>query len=52
MSLRLALVTLRLVAFLGADLDRVYVQRWLVELVGTNDERVGRWRHLIRDVTA
>ena len=33
----------RLVAFLADDFDRRYVRRWLVDLVGEEDERVGWW---------
>ncbi len=33
----------RLVAFLGPSFDRAYVRRWLCELVGERDERVGSW---------
>ena len=40
----------RLVAFAGADFDRDYVHRWLVDLVGADDERLARWDHLVADV--
>lgn len=40
----------RLVAFAGADLDRGYVRRWLLDLVGEDDDRVGRWERILRDV--
>ena len=39
----------RLVAFLGPRFERDYVQRWLVDLVGPDDERVGRWERLVRE---
>lgn len=39
----------RLVAFLGQDFDRDYVRRWLVDLVGEDDERVSRWDQLVVD---
>jgi hypothetical protein len=42
----------RLLAF-GADrFDRGYVRNWLVDLVGGDDERVGRWDRLVEDVDA
>jgi hypothetical protein len=40
----------RLVAFVGGDFDRAYVRRWLVDLVGADDERVQRWERLLSDV--
>jgi hypothetical protein len=40
----------RLVAFVGGDFDRAYVRRWLVDLVGADDERVQRWDRLLSDV--
>jgi hypothetical protein len=39
----------RLLAFRGQDLDRAYVRRWLVELVGADDARVERWDSLARN---
>ena len=42
----------RLVGFLGQDFDRTYVRRWLVQLVGADDERVGRWDQLISTIGA
>jgi hypothetical protein len=36
----------RLVAFCGPSFDREYVRRWLVELVGVEDERVAAWDRL------
>jgi len=40
----------RLVAFVGDELDRKYVRKWLVEIVGEDDERVGRWDRLVEEV--
>jgi hypothetical protein len=40
----------RLVAFTGAGFDRAYVRRWLVDLVGTDDERLARWDRVLADV--
>lgn len=40
----------RLVAFLGTDFDRAYVRRWLIDLVGDDDDRVARWDRLLADV--
>jgi len=40
----------RLVALVGGDFDRAYVRRWLVDLVGADDERVQRWDRLLSDV--
>jgi hypothetical protein len=37
----------RLVTFQGAALDRAYVRRWLVDLVGPDDERIGAWDALV-----
>jgi len=36
----------------GADLDRDFVRRTLVELVGTDDERVSTFDAIVRDVDA
>lgn len=33
----------RMVAFRGDALDRSYVRRWLVDMVGEDDERVSAW---------
>lgn len=42
----------RLLAF-GADrFDRGYVRTWLLDLIGTDDERVARWDRLVEDVDA
>ena len=37
----------RLVAFQGPALDRAYVRRWLVDLMGPDDERVVRWDAIV-----
>ena len=37
-------------AFAGASFDRAYVGRWLVDLVGADDERVARWARVLIDV--
>ena len=37
----------RLLAFQGRRLDAAYVRRWLVTLVGGEDERVVRWDGLV-----
>lgn len=42
----------RMVAFMGSSFDRVYVRRWLVDLVGADDARVHRWDGLVNDVDA
>ncbi|MFZ5476733.1 MAG: hypothetical protein ACOZNI_08160 [Myxococcota bacterium] len=39
----------RLVAVQGAKLDAGYVRRWMVEMMGEQDERVTRWDQLVRD---
>lgn len=31
----------------GADLDRAFVRRWLVEMMGEDDERVAAWDRLV-----
>lgn len=36
----------KLVAVQGEDLDRGYVRRWLVEMMGEDDERVEAWDRL------
>lgn len=33
----------RLSAVQGSDLDRAYVRRWIVEMMGEDDERVSAW---------
>jgi hypothetical protein len=38
----------RLVRFQGKKLDRKYVRRWLVDMVGKKDERVETWDRLSR----
>jgi hypothetical protein len=40
------------VAFLGPALDRDHVRRWLVDLVGAEDERVRRRDQILDDVAA
>lgn len=42
----------RLVAFLGDTFDDAYVRRWLVDLVGSGDERARRWDWLVAEVRA
>jgi Nucleotidyl transferase AbiEii toxin, Type IV TA system len=36
----------RLLRFRGADLDRDYVQSWIVRLMGEDDERTIEWRRM------
>jgi hypothetical protein len=38
----------RLLAVQGAALDRSYVRRWIVDMMGPEDERVGAWDRLTR----
>jgi hypothetical protein len=33
----------------GPALDRAYVRRWLVEMMGEEDERVARWDALVKE---
>ena len=40
----------RLIAVRGARLDRAYVRRWLVEMMGDDDERVATWDALVHKV--
>lgn len=42
----------RLVAFGGPSFDRDYVASSLIEIVGADDVRLGRWRQLLADVDA
>lgn len=42
----------RLLAVRGADLDRDYVRRWLVELVGADDARIQRWDAITASVAS
>jgi hypothetical protein len=42
----------RLLLFGGATFDRDYVRRWLVDLVGDDDERVARWDRLVSEVAS
>ena len=37
----------KLVAVQGDDLDRAYVRRWIVEMMGGNDERVVAWDRIV-----
>ena len=37
----------RLVAVRGADLDHAYVRRWIVDMMGEDDDRVRRWDDLV-----
>lgn len=37
----------QLVAVRGPDLDCGYVRRWLVEMMGEDDERVRRWDEIV-----
>lgn len=39
----------RLVRFQGSRLDRAYVRRWLVEMVGEGDDRVQTWDRIAGD---
>lgn len=38
----------RLVAVRGPDLDHAYVRRWMVEMMGDDDERVVAWNDIVR----
>lgn len=38
----------KLVAVQGADLDRDYIRRWLVDMMGEEDERVRVWDDLVQ----
>jgi hypothetical protein len=40
----------RLVAISAGAFDAGYVRKWLVDLVGENDDRVRRWDRLVQDV--
>jgi len=42
----------RVLAVRGAELDRDYVGRWLIDCVGTDDLRVARWEELCRALPA
>jgi hypothetical protein len=37
----------RRVAFLGEQLDRAYVRRWLVDTLGEGNPRVSRWDAMV-----
>jgi hypothetical protein len=38
----------RLVAVRGTEVDAGYVRRWIVEMMGEDDERVSKWDGLVR----
>lgn len=40
----------RLVATLGESLDEAYVRRWMVEMMGEDDERVRAWDRIIAEL--
>lgn len=40
----------KVVAMQGEQLDRAYVRRWLVEMMGADDHRVSRWDELCRQL--
>jgi hypothetical protein len=42
----------RLVAVRGPALDHAYVRRWLVDMMGDEDERVRRWDDIVRRFAA
>ncbi|MSP63368.1 MAG: hypothetical protein EXR72_24100 [Myxococcales bacterium] len=37
----------KLVAVQGADLDSAYIRRWIVEMMGEEDERVAAWDRIV-----
>jgi hypothetical protein len=37
----------RLVAVQGRDLDRGYVRRWMVDMMGEDDARVREWDRIV-----
>ena len=37
----------RLVAVRGEELDHGYIRRWLVDMMGEKDDRVGRWDDIV-----
>lgn len=39
----------KLVAVQGSDLDTAYVRRWMVEMMGEEDERVVAWDRIVRE---
>ena len=41
-----------LLAVQGDDIDTSYVRRWMVEMMGEDDERVVRWNELVGQVVA
>jgi hypothetical protein len=40
----------KLIAIQGADLDVAYIRRWVVDMMGEDDERTRALDDLIRDV--
>jgi hypothetical protein len=40
----------KLVAVQGGDLDRGYIRRWIVDMMGTADERVQAWDEIVARV--
>lgn len=40
----------KLIAMQGAALDRAYVRKWLVEMMGAEDHRVAKWDDLCRQL--
>jgi hypothetical protein len=38
----------RLVSVQGERLDHAYIRRWIVEMMGEDDDRVTRWDHIVR----
>ena len=39
----------KLVAVQGADLDAAYVRRWMVDMMGEDDERVQDWDRIVAE---
>lgn len=40
----------RLIAVQGSHLDHAYVRRWIVEMMGEDDERIRRWDELTKQL--
>lgn len=40
----------RIIGVQGPRLDRAYVRRWVVDMMGDDDERVRKWDELVREV--
>ena len=38
----------KLLAVQGAVLDRSYIRKWLVDMMGEGDERVARWDAIVK----